>query len=231
MELTVLLGGVRSSGRLALAAWPCGCPGRMRRSTELIPGAFEALLARLHPDRERAGVDYVQRRARLTFLFERNRRPCADQLADEVLTRVANHQLHDHIRHLDAFIWKVAENVIYEDIREPELVSVDDSPSVQRMVDAKSADAFGSDADEAERRDLMHACLDRLPAEESSLLIEFYDGEGAEGIRGRIALARRLRIRRNALYQRVNRLRHRLRRAFETGSAGAGDHGRGWNDR
>ena len=200
----------------------------MRRSTELTPEAFEALLARLHPDRDRAGAEYEARRARLTFLFQCRRCPEADQLADEVLTRVAQRQQREQIRNLDAFIAEVAKNVLLEQAREPKPVSLDDSPSVQRVVDAKSTEAFASDPADLERRDLMRLSMDGLSAEESSLLNEFHDGRGIERIRRRKALAHRLGISVNALCQRVFRLRRRLLRDVDRATAAARDDRKKW---
>ncbi|MFI4943207.1 MAG: hypothetical protein ACHP85_08085 [Burkholderiales bacterium] len=177
--------------------------GRPLRSEQL-----EALLQRLGPDREQAGVRYEQLRRSLITVF--GYRGCSgpDELADETLDRAGRRLLemgtafegNDPTR----FVFGVAANVARESYKRrptlplPETWEVPDRPAV------------GLEDDELRER-CLDQCLERLEDSERSLVLGYYEGEKSAKIRHRSTLASEQGVSPNALRLRIHRITTRLR--------------------
>src|SRR5215210_4486955 len=89
----------------------------MARDSAIPPESFDEILAWLNPDRDLAGLIYVQLRDDLTKIFTWNRCPDPEGLTDEVFDRVAK-KVHD-LRHTfvgdpKLFFYGVARNLTKE---------------------------------------------------------------------------------------------------------------------
>ncbi|HEX8338780.1 MAG TPA: hypothetical protein VF621_18825 [Pyrinomonadaceae bacterium] len=175
----------------------------------LTADTFEGLLGRLDADRERAGEKYEDLRRTLVRFFEWRGAPFPEEHADEALNRLARRLAEGvEVRNVRAYCHEVARLVLLEaakgrDGRTESLESIRSEPAVEASAD-----------DEARERELRLACLEAclrvLPAEGAGLIQEYYGGGGRGQIERRKALAERLGLRRDALANRVQRLRDKL---------------------
>ena len=177
--------------------------GRTLRSEQL-----EALLLRLGPDREQAGLRYEQLRRSLITVFGYRNCEHPDELADATLDRAARRLLEmgtafqgsDPTR----FVFGVAWNVARESFKRrpalplPETWELPDKPAV----------GIG---DDAQRERCLDQCLERLEDSERSLVLEYYEGEKSAKIRNRSTLAGERGMSSNALRLRIHRITVRLR--------------------
>ncbi len=177
----------------------------------LTADTFEVLLGRLGADRERAGEEYEDLRRTLVRFFEWRGAPFPEEHADESINRLARRLAEGvEVRNLRAYCHEVARHVLLEaakgrDGRTEPLESIKSEPA---------ADASASD--EALEKELRLACLEEclraLPPDGAELIRDYYGmGEGGQ-IERRRALAERLGLRRDALANRVQRLRDKLER-------------------
>lgn len=173
-------------------------------SKGLTPEGFDALLAMLHPDRERAGELYEGIRRRLIRLFEW--RGCAhpEDLADETFNRVARKSAEGlTLQRTDpyAYFCGVAHHVFQEVVRREKREN--------RVIE--SGDWAPSAAAEEEpdyRLDHLQQCLKTLESDQRLLLLRYHQDE--QRIRSRKELCDELGIPMNALRIRVHRLRKRV---------------------
>lgn len=181
----------------------------------LTPAILDKLLARFSADRDEAGVQYELARRKVVRFFEWRCPECAaraEECADETLNRVARKiDEGQNINNLMAFILGVARNVRKENIKKLERspISLEDAPP--KSLQERAAEPIEPDA----RQICFDKCLDHLPAENRTLLLEYYQGDGAEKIKHRRKLAESMGIPLNALRIRV----HRIRRTLESGIA------------
>jgi len=166
--------------------------------------AFEQLLYRLDPDRDRAGEKYELLRAKLVKFFEWRGSPWPDEQADECLDRLIRRVSQgDTVEKVEAFVWGVARLVLQEGWREQRkergrLAAVSVLPLA---AEPRAIDAFETCLDE---------CLARLPPGERDLIIEYYRHSGRERIGNRLQLAVRHGLRKEVLRGRVHRIRARI---------------------
>ena len=170
--------------------------------------AFTKLLARLDPDRERAGEKYEDLRRTLIKFFEWRGAPFPEDHADETLNRVAR-KLDEgvEVKNVGGYCYEVARRVCLE-VRRGNDSRRD--PLETDPHNTASADA----ADSALERELLLGCLEeclsRLPDESRALIVEYYQNEKRNRIGRRKALAEALGLRREALANRAQRLRDKL---------------------
>jgi DNA-directed RNA polymerase specialized sigma24 family protein len=172
---------------------PETCHGR--KLWQLDRAALDALLRILAPDREVAGSKYEELRRRLINLFAWEHCEAPDDLADEVLNRLARKALEGtDIPHLDRFALGIARFVIQEEGRKRR-----NRQAVLReiQVDGKLT---GSDLDGL---DAVENCLATLQPDRRDLIERYY-------LEDRKALARELGISMNALRNRALRIREEL---------------------
>src|SRR5437588_312798 len=183
--------------------------------------AFAKLLARLDPDRERAGEKYEDLRRTLIKFFEWRGAPFPDEQTDETFNRVAR-KLDEgvEIKNVGGYCYEVARLVCLEALKGNERKR---DPLETDHPDAAGADAADSALERERLLDCLEQCLNRLPAESRALIVEYYRDERRDRIERRKALAAALGLRREALANRAQRLRDKLeqcvRRCFNKKTA------------
>jgi DNA-directed RNA polymerase specialized sigma24 family protein len=170
---------------------------------------FEALLRRLDPDRDLAGLRYEQLRKRLLVVFTCRGCADADELADQTMDRVARRLREQGPDSRDGdlapFVFGVAWNIARESYRRPhpEPLADDDPPAPVRPTDA------AEDKERAQR--CLDRCLAQLAEPERALVLSYFDGERQARINRRAMLAREHAMTANALRLRIWRLTATLR--------------------
>lgn len=162
--------------------------------------SFDYLLAWLHPDREQAGLRYEEIRRRLIKVFAG--RDCwePEVLADETMRRVESRApdvAPSWVNDPALYFYAVARNVRREYQRRKPLPSPPPIPAVEQ----------------AEREDMcLEWCMKKvLAADERSLVLQYYQGQGREKIEHRQELCEQYGLGLNALRIRMHRLLKRLR--------------------
>lgn len=175
---------------------------------ELTADTFAQLLKCLDADRERAGEKYEDLRRTLTRFFEWRGAPFPEEHADEAFNRVAR-KLGEgvDIKNIGGYCYEVARLIFLETNK------IESRKESLESVESKVA-AAANTADENEEKELRLACLEdclgALPGESAELILEYYRHEKKGQIDRRRALAERFGLRRDALANRVQRLRDRL---------------------
>jgi DNA-directed RNA polymerase specialized sigma24 family protein len=169
---------------------------------------FEALLAQLDPDREKAGERYELIRRKLVRLFEWRGCDGADKLADETLDRVGRRIAEGiELKSGDPYGYccGVAHLVYKEDLRRASKERrVRDSSEWSPPLYAPE----GEDEPSDRRIECLRHCLAQVPQDQRDLLLRYHQGEN--NIRNRKALASELEIPLNALRIRVHRTRRKV---------------------
>jgi DNA-directed RNA polymerase specialized sigma24 family protein len=177
-----------------------------RADWQLSERALERFLAVLDRDRDAAASRYEQIRSKLLRFFEW--RGCAfpDECADESITRVIRKiDEGDAIQDPDSYCYGVARLVLLEALkqREKEREALSHMPPLSASVDEVQL--------EVERRlSCLRSCMKTLPADQQTLIAEYYRHDTARRIDARKALAATLGIGPNALRIRAHRLNERL---------------------
>jgi len=174
---------------------------------ELTGEAFAKFLSRLGAEPERAGERYEAVRLALVKFFDWQGAFTPEDLADEVINRVARKiDEGDELRDVAAYCHGVARLVLLEHRkavinRRAEVEEID-----SLALPPETAETSGTD----ERRDHLEHCLGEMPVESRQLVLRYYQDERRQKIDARAALARQLGIPLNALRSRVQRIRDRL---------------------
>lgn len=174
----------------------------------LTANAFAKLLDCLAEDRERAGDKYEDLRRTLTRFFEWRGAPFPEEHTDETFNRVAR-RLDEgvEIKNIGGYCYEVARFVCMEALK-----GHDSRRSSLEAIKREGAAAETSD--EAVEKELRLTCLEDclrvLPIESRELITEYYRDEKRGRIDRRKALAERMGLRRDALANRVQRVRDRL---------------------
>jgi len=174
----------------------------------LTTDTFTRLLQRLDPDREQAGEKYEQLRRTLIRFFEWRGAPYPEEHADETLNRIGR-KLDEgvEIKNLSAYSYEVARLVFLETLKTAD--------SRRVSLDSTTVDAVAANVtEEVEEKEVRLACLERclktLPADSAALVLEYYTYNQRGQVERRRALADRYGLRRDALANRVHRLRDKL---------------------
>jgi RNA polymerase sigma factor (sigma-70 family) len=172
----------------------------MEKDWTLTPANFDALLAWLHPERERAALKYEQIRLRMIRIFICRGSAIAEELADRTFDRVMR-KLPDFVGYYSGdpalYFYGVAKNIFRESLRD-ETTNVLPSPKQSPT------------EDDAVEYDCLDKCMDELPPESRRLVLSYYEETRQKKIDSRKRLAEELGIDLNALRIRVHRLRVRL---------------------
>lgn len=175
---------------------------------ELTADTFTRLLNYLDADRERAGEKYEDLRRTLIRFFEWRGAPYPEEHADEAFNRIGR-KLDEgiEIKNLSAYSYEVARLVFLEttkgaDSKRLSLGSV--------RVDPVASNLTEEVAEKELRLMCLEDCLRTLPGENAELILEYYRYEQRGQVESRRALAERLGLRRDALANRVQRLRDKL---------------------
>jgi DNA-directed RNA polymerase specialized sigma24 family protein len=188
------------------------------------------LLAWLDEGDDSGGQAYLQMRRRLVLYFQRKRCLISDDLADEVLTRVARRLEEEGVPRqqgsvTDApparYCYVVAKFVLLEHLRNPEARGIRDVDVHEERNAAKAfretaarelAAATGHRAYDEQLLECLDRCLSALPPDDRTLILDYYRHERGARIERRRQLATSLRLTANALAIRASRLRDKLER-------------------
>lgn len=191
------------------------------RDSGMTPEEFEALLAQLDPDRERAGEIYVTVRRKLVRLFEWRGCAAPEDLADETMNRVARRLAEGiELRSSDpyGYFCGVAHLLYKESLRR--------AAREQRVLaegGAWATAAFEDDEPTDRRLDCLRRCLAQLAPDQRDLVLRYHQGaqganpQGESNIRNRQGLAREVGLPMNALRIRVHRIRRKLESCLHDG--------------
>ena len=170
---------------------------------------FSALLQRLDPDPEKAGVEFVRMNQRLRIFFMSRGFTDAESLADRTIDRTIRRLAQ--VREIRSFVLGVARRIAIEVRRNPRMVSLQDMPEIA----AKMAGATSRDDRREEYLRCMAACVEQLTTDEQQLLTEWHSFDGREKILRRARLAETRGITKGHLRIIMFRLKARLRKAIK----------------
>lgn len=179
--------------------------GVKKKNWQLTGAAFELLLAALDAnDRERAGAEYERIRTRLIRLFEWRGVDAPETFADETFNRAAMKISEGtRIKNISQFVGGVARNVLFEYYDER-------ARAEKKLAEFAEAETYFQPEEKDERVPCFRRCLDRMPEEQSRLLVDYYNQTDVPKIQRRRELAANSGESANALRIRVHRLRHEL---------------------
>jgi DNA-directed RNA polymerase specialized sigma24 family protein len=177
----------------------------------LTASRFEALLARLDPDRDRAAEKYELIRRKLTKFFEWNHCVAADLLVDETFDRVAQKCETEEILDPANFALGVARYVRLEARRrQGKESSLDATRGEPNVMNRTSVDHSPADRLDDERLlKCLRVCIGRLHVRERQLFLGFFDADTSRA-QHRSRLAEHAGIKIGALRARICRLRGSL---------------------
>jgi DNA-directed RNA polymerase specialized sigma24 family protein len=184
-----------------------------RAGRALTEEAFNKLLGRLDPNRERAGHKYREIHTNLVRFFRWRGCPFPEDHADETLNRVAGKlERGQGIDDPQTYCIGVARMLVLE-IRKrhdrEQAALADAGPGVSSAAADEGADASPA------RAECFRRCLQTLPPESRELIVNYYRGERRAKIENRKALAGRLGVSLNTLRMQALRLRERLKDCVE----------------
>lgn len=171
----------------------------------ITPEAFAALLAALG-DSSSIGAHYENLRAKLIFFFSRRLLQFPEDLADEVLDRLAFRLSRGtEIASIEAFALGIARHVALEQSKRKDVHRGVDNAFFDNV---PASSPTQSNEEEIVR---MERCLKKLPSSESRLLRGYYLSSVNNFIQARRNLADELGVSPLALRQRVFLARQKLR--------------------
>jgi DNA-directed RNA polymerase specialized sigma24 family protein len=169
---------------------------------------FAKLLACFDSDRNTAGEKYEELRRTLIRFFEWRGAPFPEDQADEAFNRVAR-KLDEglEIRNIRSYSYEVARLVHLETLKSVDSKRDPIEEDYQNPVASTGAD----EAAELEiRLSCLDSCLDDLPEDSRRLILEYYQDDSRDRIDRRRSLATALKLNREALANRAQRLRFKL---------------------
>lgn len=175
------------------------------------PEALEKLLASFSQNREEGVKGYELARSKLIRYFERRAVASPEHFADEALDRVMRRiDEGKDISNLMAYLYKIASNIVFEVLKDEELM--------RQAVNALpiSIPSARIDDEDNPRQNCFDRCLERLLERERSLILDYYQEEGHAKIEHHKDMAARLGIPLNALRIRIHRIRVRLEAGIRT---------------
>lgn len=185
----------------------------MARDQAIPPESFDEILGWLNPDRDMAGLIYVQLRNDLAQIFTWNRCPDPEGLTDEVFDRVAKkvHNLrHTFIGDPRLYFYGVARNLIKEVPKK-----------IKTQVSLEGTEPASNPRSEVEletvlmREDCLRFCLEKLSEEKRALILSYYANEKQAKIDHRTEMAQRLGISIETLRVKAYRIRSTLEECIE----------------
>ncbi len=168
--------------------------------------SFDDLLAWLDPDRDAAALKYETIRAGLIRIFIAKRFSNAEDLADEVITRVTKRlpEIRDnYVGDPARYFHGVARHVIQEANRPKEI-------AMDVTLFAWIQNTNVSDVEECLMR-----CLRFLTPEKRELILDYYVYEGHDKIEEHKTMAQELGISKGALRLRAHHVRTKLEKCVE----------------
>ena len=172
--------------------------------------ALEDLLRAFHADREQASHHYQALRERLIRFFQWNRTEMPEELADEVLDRLAqklnlsSEQIQDPVRYAVGIARLLLQEQRRKNLRRQKALA---------ELQQSSLDADRREQErtlQRERAELLQQCLQSIPTQSRELIFRYYDVDEAADHRQQMARAYGISI--NALRNRALRIRADLER-------------------
>jgi DNA-directed RNA polymerase specialized sigma24 family protein len=173
---------------------------------EITREAFDSLLAAFGDDREIAAQNYIELREKLRMFFTWRGFADADEHADETLNRTARRlAAGEEILDVRAYVFGVARFLCLEINRaeEKKRLALNELPAV---INADREERINNQA----RLDCLQNCLQNLPEEDRSFIVNYYQGERNQKIANRKSLLERLNLSASGLRMRALRLREKL---------------------
>lgn len=168
--------------------------------------AFDKLLACFSRDRDEAGKQYEITRVKLVRFFEWRASGAPEERVDETINRVARKiDEGQPIDNLIGYLYGVARLVFMEALKEQERAPL----PLETVATSQYASLAEDEATETRLR-CLDRCLETLPPESRTLIMEYYQEEKRAKIEIRKQLAERLSIPLNALRIRAHRIRIEL---------------------
>ena len=167
---------------------------------------FDDLLAWLDPDRDAAALKYETIRAGLIRIFIAKRFSNAEDLADEVITRVTKRlpEIRDnYVGDPARYFHGVARHVIQEAIR-PKEIAMD-----------VSLVAWIQNTNVSDVEECLMRCLQFLTPEKRELILDYYVYEGHDKVEEHKTMAEELGISKGALRLRAHHVRSKLEKCVE----------------
>lgn len=184
-------------------------PQRHGKIPALMDGAgFARLLTRLDSDVDRAADAYEHLRRALEKYFEWHGAWPADECADETIDRLLRKLDEVDVQDVTKYARGIARLVLLERRRQPAALSLSDHPDVEAVTVPLD--------DDTPLQRCFDRCLETLPPESRSLVLQYYVAERQSKIDLRRSLARSIGVTESALRNRVQRVRDRLERCVET---------------
>ncbi len=180
----------------------------MPRSRVVTADTFEKLLARLAPERERAGVEYENLRRRLTRYFDLKGLGSPDYAADETLDRLAQKiAAGEDVRDFLHYAFGIAHWVYLERLRAEER----ERRANTNLTQIQRESLTGT----TPYLETLEDCLNKLSKEDRELLEAYYgETDCVDLVQQRISLAQTRKLTLNSLRLRVYRLRQVLERCI-----------------
>ena len=180
-----------------------------KKDWSLSPHAFQQLLSWLDQGKDSDGQNFLEMRQRLLAYFDRKNCPVPDELADEVLNRVARRIEEEGSLESDTpakYCYIVARFVFMEHLRETQKGRV--------VLDEIRRQRHGGGVVEDDNREQVLICLEqctsKLERVNRELITRYYVGKERVKIENRRSLAESLGITMNALAIRACRIRDKL---------------------
>jgi DNA-directed RNA polymerase specialized sigma24 family protein len=185
-------------------------PRRTDAERSISAEGLARLLARLHPDADRAAREYEQLRRTLVRFFDWRGGWPPEECADEALDRLARKLEADTaVEDVRNYAHGIARLVLLEWRRRPVASSIAEAPDLATVP-----------AEPDETGDRLHECFDRclaeIPGDNRSLVLGYYEGDRDAKIANRRRLASTHGLSENALRSRVQRVRDRLEQCVQT---------------
>lgn len=182
----------------------------LKKSQEISPAVFAQFLALLAPEPEQAGEVYEELRQMLTKFFECRSVAFADDLTDEVFNRVMRRVSEGEVlTNIPGYCFSVARFIILEQARAPENKRVD----FEALPPLAAPDNRNNETDDL-RLACLRSCLSALTEENHALIVEYYQDIKRTKIDVRQQMTLRLGVSRNALTNRMLRLRTKLEKCM-----------------
>jgi len=172
---------------------------------------FEELLRWLDPDRDEAGRKYQHIRERLIKIFTWRHCTNIEELADEVIDRVAKKVREiskEYSGDVTRYFYGVAQHVAQENMRDQaKFLELQEAKKISVPDDPENDDSIADDS--------LSYCLEQLNERDRELILAYYRYDQPLKKACHRRLADELGITMNALWIRVSRIRSLLERCLE----------------
>lgn len=175
-------------------------------SKELTAERFAHFLTWLDPDMGQAVAEYERLRYRLTTFFTSRRCLFADELADEVIDRIACKIDSEIIENKRSYAFGIARNVFLEYLRrERSHVNIDDISVASKPVN--------EDPEVISRH--LEKCLEELPVENRRLILNYMSESKRAKIDLHKQISKSLNTSQTALRMKILRIKKQLRSCLD----------------